>query len=250
MKNIFYIVLCALFTVGYSFSQTITFDKTIEAINPTQVWQADDGGYILNQGVFNIVKTNQYGYIEWQKGYPDFYFYSSNIIKTLDGGYAAIYSELNMALSDICLIKFNQNLDTIWTKVYGAPDQSEKGYDLIQLPDSSYIISSYDGGDPGFYLRKTDANGNLIWGKKVITLATFQQSSYLVNLDDDNFLFGKYGTVVKMNSNADTLWIKSVIGNNQSFFTGEDHILLSTLNTLQKLDLNGNVVWQNSNGNI
>ena len=251
MKNIFQVLLLVISISVVAIPQTITFDKTIGAINPTQVWQADDGGYILNSGVFNIVKTNQYGYIEWQKGYPDFVnYYSSNIIKTLDGGYAAISSKLNGALPDICFIKFNQNLDTIWTKVYGAPDQSENGYDLIQLPDSSYIISSYDEGEPGFYLRKTDANGNLTWEKKVITAVTFQRSTYLVNLDDDNFLYGKYGTVIKMNSNADTLWIKSVSGNTKSFFTSEDHILLSTATTLQKLDLNGNVMWQNSNGNI
>jgi len=53
MKNIFHLVLFIILFSMIGFSQTITFDKTIGAINPTQVWQADDGGYILNSGVFN-----------------------------------------------------------------------------------------------------------------------------------------------------------------------------------------------------
>ena len=238
-----------LFTISFSvicFSQTITFDKSITGA--TQVWQTDDGGYILTDGIYNCTKTNQYGYIEWQKGYQLSSGSSaiSKVIKTLDGGYATVGSKLNGTVPDIWFIKLDQNLDTIWTRVYGAPDKLEKGDDLIQLPDSSYIISSYEEDDLSFYLRKTDANGNLIWVKKIIPISILQQSSYLVNLDDDNFLFGKKGTsgkVIKFNSNADTLWIYGYVHTNNSFLTNDGNILISTIYGLEKLDLDGNFIW-------
>ena len=65
MKNrLLFLSLVFLFsTVGYS--QIITFDKSIDIISPDQVWQTSDGGYILNSRIFNIVKTNQFGFIEW-----------------------------------------------------------------------------------------------------------------------------------------------------------------------------------------
>ncbi len=234
-------------------SQTITFDKTITGA--TQVWQTDDGGYILTNGIYTCTKTNQYGYIEWQKGYELSSGSStiSKLIKTLDGGFATVGSKLNGTLPDIWFIKMDQNLDTIWTQTYGASDQSEQGYDLIQLPDSSYIISSYDEGDFGYYLRKTDTNGNLLWIKNIRHQVTMYQFSYLVNLKDDNFLYGNIFSLMKMNSEADTLWIKTMYPTyltHQSFFTNDEHILLSTSTNLQKLDLDGNIRWQNSYGNI
>ncbi len=253
MKKIFFITLFIISFSVVAISQTITFDKTITGA--TQVWQTDDGGYILTNGIYTCTKTSQHGYIEWQKGYK---FSSGSsailkVIKTLDGGYATVGQKLNGTVPDIWFIKLNQNFDTVWTRVYGTPEYSETGHDLIQLPDSSYIISSYDMSDLSFYLRKTDANGNLIWIKNIRHQVTMYQFSYLVNLKDDNFLYGNIFSLMKMNSEADTLWIKTMYPTyltHQSFFTNDEHILLSTSTNLQKLDLDGNVRWQNSYGNI
>ena len=44
-----------------------------------------------------------------------------------------------------------------------------------------------------------------------------------------------------MNSNADTLWIKPGIF---SYLTNDDHILISNLSYLQKIDTDGDSIWQ------
>ena len=254
MKNrLLFLSLVFLFsTVGYS--QIITFDKSIDIISPDQVWQTSDGGYILNSRIFNIVKTNQFGFIEWQKGYDNSLFtsqsglYTPRAIKTLDGGYAIILNKFDSLSTNICLIKTNENFDTTWTKIYNGNGSTEEGYGLIQLSDGTFIISSYNEFDYSFYLRKTDANGNLIWTKKLFTLVTLTgRASYLVNLENDNFLFGKIGSggkIIKLNSEADTLWVKNNIATNKSFYTNDQHILISTSTNLQKLDTGGNLIWQ------
>ena len=67
----------------------------------------------------------------------------------------------------------------------------------------------------------------------------------MVNLENDNFLFGRIGNggkIIKLNSEADTLWVKNNIATNKSFFTNDQHILVSTSTNLQKLDTGGNLI--------
>ncbi len=244
MKNIFFLTLFIISFSVVAISQTITFDKTFPASYATQVLQTDDGGYLLNCSSYptsylNFVKTDQFGYIQWSKEYPEITQPGKKIYKTYDGGYIAVGNKLNGSYTDICLIKLDQNLDTIWTKTYGAFDQPETGHTVIQLPDSSFIISSLDY--PGFYLRKTDVYGSLLWTKMIGGKSLVP--SYLVNLNDGNFLFGLYGTLIKMNSDADTLWNKTLIGLNYSLLTNDGYILLQTFSYLQKLDQDGNILW-------
>ena len=63
------------------------------------------------------------------------------------------------------MIKLDQNLDTIWTKSYPKNSEDESAQEIIQLQDSSYIISSGDSYYQYYCLRKTDTNGSLIWIK-------------------------------------------------------------------------------------
>jgi len=228
MKKIFHVILIALVTVNFSYAQIITFD----------------GGYLLNHpNNLKFTKTNQFGYIEWTKGYPEIFSPGKKICKTFDGGYVALGSI--GSYNDIGLIKLNNLLDTIWTKSYGSPNKFESGQAVIQLPDSSFIISSL--GESKYFLRKTDINGSLVWSKEILGLFSFYPS-YLVSLNDGNFIFGKRSDIIKMNSNADTIWIKSTTGLTHSVLTNDGYILFSTSSYLQKLDQNGNVIWQKDIG--
>ncbi len=47
-----------------------------------------------------------------------------------------------------------------------------------------------------------------------------------------------------MNGDSDTIWIKTNISIRNCFFTNDGFVLLSTASNLQKLDLNGNLMWQ------
>ena len=243
MKKIFLLVLLVISFSVMAISQTITFDKTIPAGKSVQVLQTDDGGYLLYcPDRFTIIKTNPSGYIEEFKEYPEIIQPRKNISKTIDGGYIAIGNKINGLYNDICLVKLDNQLDTTWTRTYGDVNKLETAFSVIQLPDSSYIIASFETGK--FFLRKTDALGLMIWSKEIPGMAWYFPT-YLVNLNDGNFLFGKLDALIKMNANADTLWIRPV--NNalgSSYLTSDGYILFATRLYLQKLDLNGNLIWQ------
>lgn len=189
-----------------------------------------------------FIKTDQFGYIECVKEYPEIFNPGKQISKTIDGGYVVVGFK-SFTDQNICLVKLDNNLDTIWTRTYG-PGSAQA---VIQLPDSSFIISSLDGGK--FFLRKTDAEGSLIWVKEILGLASLLPS-YLANLNNGNFLFGKRSAIIKMNSEADTIWAKTVDGTNTSFLTHDGYILTSTLSSVKKLDLDGNQIWQKEFGSV
>jgi len=242
MKKIFYLLILIILFSTISIPQTITFDKSINANSATQVFQTDDGGYLLNCPLrLKFIKVDQFGYIEWEKEYPEIFNPGKKIIKTLDGGYAAV--GYKSPTQDICLVKLDQNLDTIWIKTY----VTGSGQAVIQLPDSNFIISSLDGGK--FFIRKTNAEGSLIWVKEILGFPSIYPS-YLVNLNDGNFLFGKRSAIIKMNSEADTIWAKTINYLSYSMFTNDDCILTSSESSILKLDLDGNIIWQKSIGNI
>ncbi|MCJ7554904.1 MAG: T9SS type A sorting domain-containing protein [Ignavibacteriaceae bacterium] len=249
MKQIFYLTLFAISLSRIGFSQTITFDKTLPSSSATQVLQTDDGGYLLNcSSYLNFIKTNQFGYIEWTKEYPEIIRPGKKISETLDGGYIAVGNKLNGSFTDICLVKLDQNLDTSWTRTYVTDDQSELGQAVIQLPDGSFIISSMDYVK--YFLRKTDVNGSLIWTKEIALPPSFITTSFLVNLNDGNFLFGNRSGIIKINSEADTIWSKSILGIIFSYLTNDGYILLSTSDYLQKFDQDGNIIWQKDITNV
>ena len=74
MKKIFYLLILIILFSTISIPQTITFDKSINANSATQVFQTDDGGYLLNCPLrLKFIKVDQFGYIEWEKEYPEIF---------------------------------------------------------------------------------------------------------------------------------------------------------------------------------
>ena len=174
MKNVLHLLLFVISFSVTGLSQTITFDKSLLAGTATQVLQTDNGGYLLYCPTFypyyvtndiTFIKTDQFGFTESIKYYTDMYTIKTCrvISKTYEGGYIAIASKINGLFTDVYVIKFDQNLDTLWTKTFGNLDQREFGHSIIQLPDSSFIFSSLEDGDK--HIRKIDKNGDLIWNK-------------------------------------------------------------------------------------
>ena len=53
-----------------------------------------------------------------------------------------------------------------------------------------------------------------------------------------------------MDSEGDTLWEKSASGSFFSYLTSDNHILYTTRTTIEKIDLNGNFIWQKPLNNI
>jgi hypothetical protein len=230
--KLFFVLVALTFQV--LFSQTNTFYKSyfntgisFNSLAPrVNVLQTNNGFVFYCPNEFKFTFLDQNGYLQQIKQFNQFTSKTLKLIKTIDGGYAAVGNSL-IDTNVVVLIKFDQNLDTSWTRVFPKNTQFEEAQGIVQLPDSSYIISSGDSYDHFYYwLRKTNANGTVIWNKELAPLNTsiFNQTS-LLNLNDGNFLFWKPTSLIKMNSNGDTLWIKNVAQSYFSYLTSDDHIL-------------------------
>ena len=85
----------------------------------------------------------------------------NSVQQTIDGGYiiCGYWNNQTGNSSDVCLIKTDDNGDTLWTKLYGGAN-SERGYSVQQTIDGGYIVC---GGTIDVFLVKTDGNGVEIW---------------------------------------------------------------------------------------
>ncbi len=141
------------------------------------VLQTLDGGYILSGFDMSedknmvIIKTNANGGMVWEKKYKfsGGLSYGTTIIKTVDGGYAIIGTQIDSTnLTDIKLLKVDANGDSLFAHTYGGIN-NEAGYGLIQTNDDGFVIAglteSYGAGGKDVYLIKTDENGIEQWTK-------------------------------------------------------------------------------------
>ena len=257
MKFKLFTLVLFVFTSQFLFNQTNTFYKsypnTSSFGNPNaprvNVIQTNNGFvfYCPNEFKFNFI--NQEGYLEQVKEFNHFTSKTLKLIKTFEGGYAAVGNSL-IDTNVVVLIKFDQNLDTSWTRTYPKNTQKEEMQDIIQLPDSTYIASSGDYQQRLCVIRKITNNGTLIWNKAIAGMLTMFYFSHLLNLENGDFLFWKPTSLIKMNSNGDTLWIKNVAQSYFSYLTSDDHILYTRGTTLEKIDLNGNLIWSKPRNNI
>lgn len=165
---------------------------------PSKIKQTDDGGYILigysasndvdvsgNYGEYDIwvIKTNDFGDIEWEQNYGGSDFdYGMDILTTADGGYLFIAStasndfdiSANYGEQDIWTVKINELGDIEWEQNYGGSNVDQCS-SILQTPSGGYIISgltnSSDGDVSGsisgidFWVFETDSQGNMLWQK-------------------------------------------------------------------------------------
>ena len=255
MKKIFYLILLVISISGMAISQTNTFYKSYPLANfyntynkkSINVLETADGGYIIqNTNEFKLIKTDQFGFTEYIKEYPHFTSASLKLIKTLDGGFAAVGNS-DLDTNSVFLIKFDIYLDTLWTRGYPKNMDAESAQDVIQLSDSSFVFSS--SGSSVYWLRKTDINGVLICSKEFSVSPSGFHYSYLVNLYENNFLFGRPGLLTKLNSECDSLW-EIHFTSQFSYLTSDGHILVLGINRLIKLDLNGNLIYEKTISSI
>ena len=136
------------------------------------VQQTTDGGYIVTGSISNntendiyLLKTNEVGEYLWSKTYGwqyDDWGYS--VQQDLDEGYIVTgCSQMFESGYDICLIKTNENGDTLWTKTYGGLYE-DCGNSVQQTTDGGYIITGYISSSIDEYvsLIKTDSYGNIV----------------------------------------------------------------------------------------
>lgn len=139
-----------------------------------------DGGYVIAgviwgmggmQSAVYLVKTDAHGGKLWCKTFGQGDVNRGNSVQqTLDLGYivAGTIWPKDEKHSDIYLVKTDPDGNAIWSRTYGGSWRDE-GHSVRQTTDGGYVIAgqtdSFGDGNEEVYLMKTDAEGNLVWGK-------------------------------------------------------------------------------------
>lgn len=162
----------------------------------------------------------------WERTYGSIaYDYGESVEQTTDGGYIycgrIVKFNNTTPLNSACLVKINQNGDTLWTNTYND-GLHLIGNSVKQTSDGGFIMCgtgylNFSSGSRDIFLIKTDSLGNQQWKKPYGSIKpefgkTVQQTTdggYIVcgyseniNYNDDIFL-------LKTNSLGDTVWSNS-----------------------------------------
>jgi hypothetical protein len=244
---------------------------------PAFAQKTSDGGFIIvgyteSFGAGNsdilLIKTDGYGNIQWAKTYGGVgYEKAYSVQQTSDGGYIIlgyISSSGTGGYEDILLIKTDGNGNVKWAKTYGGTG-SQKAYSVQQASDGGYIIAGYTapwsiGGNA--ILIKTDANGNIQWGKKYEITNRTTRGKYAIQTNDGGFIFVVYLTsittpgyipiLVKTNAYGETQWSKIIYEIISPDYDHSNYIvsLQKTSDGGYVLLLGGLLIKTNANGDI
>lgn len=193
--------------------------------------ESDSSGNRYNRDIY-LVNINSEGDTLWTRRFsfvtgtpanPDFED-CLKLIRTSDNGFALTGYSSGFAgnYSQMFLIKTDSNGVLQWKKNYGG-SEDEGGYDLLQLPDSSFFVfgysDSYNGGVRSWYLVRTDKSGSQIWEK------TYGGPIYNIGVS-----------------------INTTLDNNLILTGGMAITSTDAQGTLLKTDLAGNVIWEKKYG--
>jgi hypothetical protein len=197
-----------------------------KSISGRSVQQTYDNGYIVAGD--NLIKTDENGDTLWTKslyhseGSIGYIFYGNSVQQTYDNGYiiAGYDKDDVLGFFRACLIKTDENGDTLWYKHYVlSSDYYAKGHSVQQTYDNGYIVAcSRDNSSP-VYLIKTDENGNTLWIKTCAGSSSSRSPFSIQQTNDNGYIIagqkflgdypsGNFIYLIKTDINGDTLWTK------------------------------------------
>jgi hypothetical protein len=134
----------------------------------------DDSGFVITgvqSGYMWISKVDANGKKIWSSTPEEGKGYS--IAASPDGGFVAVgNSALTIADLEFLIVKVDKNGNKVWVKKVGG-SREDIGRAIISWPDGGYIIAGlsasndFDNTFYDFWVQKTDANGNTVWGKSL-----------------------------------------------------------------------------------
>jgi Secretion system C-terminal sorting domain len=272
MRIIINLTIIFLFVTYPSFSQPAFF-RSFNIISGANLKMAStkDGGVVIANST-QIVSTlgieftrfNNIGDTLWRGIYELPYTKLSAVKQTIDGGFIATGSLLNLS-EEIFLIKIDSTGNLSWFKTYGG-SQSDISYSVKQTLDDGYIIvgetkSYLTNNFINAYIIKTDSLGNTQWSKTVggsyisraYEVEQFSDGNYFVF--GETYILNNGGStpnlyLIKMDSTGSVLWTKTYGGAVTlpagSFLRTIDNnlILGSEYDGIIKVDTSGNILWE------
>ena len=164
---------------------------------------------------------------EWRRTYGgEGYDFGCFVQQTSDGGYiiAGTSGPYEARDSDAWLVKTDTNGAEEWNRTYGGVDK-DMAYSVQQTSDGGYVLAgttaSYGTGEDGFWLIKTDANGDEEWNRTFGGEDSARGFSVQQTSDGGYILAGttySYGAgghdvwLIRTDTNGDEQWNKTFGG--------------------------------------
>lgn len=169
--------------------------------------------------------------ISWTKSYGGYGNESIKLInRTFDKGYIILgtTTSIGSSVTDIYLIKLDEDCDTIWTRTYGGI-YDDFGNSLLQTADSNYLVAGriwyrgWEGDD--MYLLKVDPEGDMIWSRKYGEMKRYNSALSIIETADGGFaVLADSGSVstsghfdahlIKIDRSGEKIWERNVSGSN------------------------------------
>ena len=156
-----------------------------------------------------------------------------NVISTKDGGFCVVGAteSFGNGLMDLYLFKTDSIGDVLWTKTFGGPN-IDYGNDVTQTNDSGFIACGYSnsiGLDYNIFIVKVNNQGIHQWTKNIggnnwdfaygITQSFLNPSQFYIVGKTYSYGQGNGDAfVLKINSQGDTLWMKTYGGQETDYF--------------------------------
>jgi uncharacterized delta-60 repeat protein len=155
------------------------------------------------------------------------------IEQTTDGSYIVTgINRVNSSRGNTWILKLNPDGSVVWQKEYGEVSAFECGYSVHQTSDGGFVVAGHKSseGSPAprsdLWVMKLNLDGSVVWQKRYGQPDDIEHADSIVETIDE---FGTPDGYI-------------VAGNITAPSTSSHHLWVL------KLDLNGDVVWQNIYG--
>jgi Secretion system C-terminal sorting domain len=216
---------------------------------------ADDGEYVLETGdkgflitgetgsygigtpfFTNIyfIRTDVNGDSLWTRYYGNIWYdYPRSILKTNDNSYivSGWYATNGTEVSDISVLKIQDNGDISWARLYGA-DGFEYSYGSVNIGNNNFLLIGTTNsvllgsmGSYDIYLMNINIDGDTIWTKTIGTSA-FESAKGMVKTNDGNYIIYGQSKPFYQSNSSDVLLVK-VNFNSINGITGDNNSIPS-----------------------
>ncbi|MCI0715171.1 MAG: T9SS type A sorting domain-containing protein [Chlorobi bacterium] len=159
--------------------------------------------------------------------------------------YILLFINLQFAIGNL------QTQGITWQKFYGS-GSVDIAYSILQTPDGGYITTGrYTTSNGNLFIMKLNQYGDSVW------MRSFPHgwASDIEKTNDGNYIIaGNFGSLIKINNNSDTLWVKQPnwvdrfssikqTSDNGFIICGAKDEINTYKPLLQKYDSFGNLQW-------
>ena len=237
-KNIFAFVLLVFF-YGSLFSQSVPGQVFgiyggSQSDHGGMIVTAPNGGFLLlgetesyGNGIFDYpdviaIRVDSEGKIVWQKtfgGQGDEYIMDA--IRTADNHYIILIQSFSFEqIVTGWIIKIDDSGNVIWQKALEYGLESLLTSMTEEMIDGTFVVAGGSGGAPSPVLIKMNADGNVLWKKKIMRNDIF---TTVTGLDDGGVLVGSWFALYRFNKEGNLIWCRNLydLDSGADFFTDD-----------------------------